>query len=308
MAYHVECPNCDSELTLKRSPEPGKKITCPECEHRFVPEDEEEEEAPVKKKRVRDDSDQAVPVAPVKKKRRNDDFDDDEDDRPRRKLKRKQGSSLGLMIAGVSVLGLIVVAGAVVVIILVVNKKGSSSAASRSSSSKSSSESGSVESWTVDADLKERLGNTAKLIGSYTIDAPRDYQVSPPLPSAGGSKVEIRRDDPNQAKLYFYVETNQATAEYYLNKPNYDIEKYFETLSGFKDVKSKVDSGTLAGETFYRIRFHGTNPQTKNDMQGFLFFGVINKKDIVYLYSVGDLPMAGDGIRLLEAAVFTLKK
>jgi hypothetical protein len=76
MAVELRCPDCRAKLKLKKAPEPGTEVECPECYAVFdAPEDVDDVDA-------RGDDDTPPP--------RRRPADDDDDDRPRKKKKPKK--------------------------------------------------------------------------------------------------------------------------------------------------------------------------------------------------------------------------
>jgi hypothetical protein len=139
--FRATCPKCDADFTLKKAP--AGKVTCPECEHRFVfrEDDEEvsddlkeyfyargaadaaEEERPARgRKRDEEDEDER----PARKKRKRDEDEEEEEELPRKRGKKAKqpqgGGNLGIivLIGG----GVLMVAAIVVVIVMLTSGGG----------------------------------------------------------------------------------------------------------------------------------------------------------------------------------------
>jgi hypothetical protein len=273
---------------MKRPPAPGKKVTCPDCEHRFIPSDDEPEEEPSKKKkRPRDD-------------------DDDSDRRPRKKKKQQQSNAmLWILLAGGGGLLLLVVAGGVVALILILNKDKGSSTSTASGTSK-----GSDSGWSPDAKYRDKLGPASSVIVKYQMDIPKGYQ-----PANFGS--ELISSDPRMPTLELNIDnSNPQGLEYLRKQPNYDAERNVDGILkgfGYRNVqKGKTESGTLAGGTFYRIRYTSNNAANKK-VSGFYYIGICDK-DLIFVYTLGvgtgaslQEPATEDAVNTLEAALLTLR-
>jgi hypothetical protein len=289
MAFELTCPKCDSELSMKRPPAPGKKITCPDCEHRFVPEKEPEEPPPKKKKRTRDDDDYA------------------EDERQPKKKKKKQESSSAMLwiLIGGGAGALLLIAGAVVVVILLLNKdKGSPSGSTASGGSSGSS--GGAGGWSPDPKYKDKLGAAQPVLVKYQMDIPQGYQAA-----NFGSLLMHLPNDPAWPDLDLNIDNTMfpETLEALKKKPGYEIEFHIDSVLKAKQYKNakkeSMEKGELAGGTFYRIRFTATSAQNKKT-RGFTYVGICGK-DYIFITCIADDPATDDTAKLLEAAVLTLR-
>ncbi len=286
MPFNTTCPNCDTELSMKKPPAPCKRITCPDCDHRFVPEDDVPDEPPARKKqRTRDD----------------DDFDDME--QPRKKRKQPQSNAMLWILIGGGAVGLIVIAGAVVGLILFLNRdKGSSSASTAGSSSQ-----GGGTAWSPSAKYRDQLTQHLTLAGSYQIDVPRGYQVFGPT---------LTTNKPEDINLLVVINAglDERMVEGMKQRPNFDLElKLASNLQfyQFQDLqKGTPESGSLAGGPFYRVHFTATDRQNKK-IRGFYYLGFYGR-DSIEITCVGvdgsGTPANEEKVNLLEAAAQSLRK
>lgn len=122
MPTSVICPECEARITLRKTPEEGERLKCPECAAKFNYADPDEAQTSPKKKSAAGSKNSGVSAKAPAPRRRDADEDDEEQEerKPRKKKQEKAGSKTGLIIGLLAGGGVLAVLGIAVVAVVAV--------------------------------------------------------------------------------------------------------------------------------------------------------------------------------------------